>query len=245
MIRKAFAKIGYFALKIGMRLPEIGPITRFSEQGHIIDLLDELKINYVLDVGAHDGTFAKHLRMGGYEGNILCFEPITVNCDSIKRLASGDPTWQIFNFALGDEYGIKPFNICSDRTVLSSFLHFSDEKDPSTRIESITIRRMDNVLDELIPDTGMARIFLKIDTQGYDVEVLRGCGRWIEKCLALQSEVSVCPVYRDMPHYTEALAYYESLGFSLLDLYVVWRNRQRSVSEYDCIMARLDQFGLS
>jgi FkbM family methyltransferase len=242
MTHKAFAWMGYAALKAGMRLPEIAQITRFSQQGRIIDLLDELKIDYVLDVGANDGIFAKHLRMAGYRGHIFCFEPITAHCNSICRLASGDPRWQVFNFALGGESGVKPFNIFSTATVFSSFLSPVAKADLPTRIESITIKRLDDVLDEFIPNAAMARIFLKIDTQGYDVEVLKGCVRWVDKISILQSEVNVCPIYRHMPHYTEALAYYESLGFSLLNLDVVNRNQHGSISEYDCVMARLDRF---
>ena len=228
-----------------MRLPETSLITRFSEQGHLIDLLDNLRINYVLDVGANKGSFAKHLRMTGYQGHIFCFEPIRADCDSISRLAGGDPSWQVFNFALGGENTAKPFNVISlpgDVTVLSSFLQLRGEKDLLERTESIAIRRIDDVLDEAIEDAAAARIFLKIDTQGYDLEVLKGCGRWIDKVSILQSEISVTPIYRDMPHYTQALEHYESLGFSLMNLYVVHRAQHGSVLEYDCVMARLDRF---
>jgi FkbM family methyltransferase len=242
MTHKAFAWMGYAALKAGMRLPEIAQITRFSQEGRMIDLLDDFKIDYVLDVGANDGTFAKHLRMAGYRGHIFCFEPITAHCESIRRLASGDPRWQVFNVALGDESGVKPFNIFSTATVLSSFLSRVGKEELPTRIESITIRRLDDVLDELIQNAAMARIFLKIDTQGYDVEVLKGCVRWVDKISLLRSEVSVRPIYRHMPHYTEALAYYESLGFYLLNLDVVNRNQDGSIYEYDCVMARVDRF---
>jgi FkbM family methyltransferase len=241
MTHRAFARMGYAALKVGLRLPEMAPAARFSQQGKVIDLLKELKIDCVLDVGANDGMFAKHLRMAGYRGNIYCFEPITAHCDSIQQLASGDPGWQVFNFALGSESGVKQFNIFSTATMLSSFLTPVGKENLPTRIESITIKRMDDVLDELLQNAAMPRIFLKIDTQGYDVEVLKGCVRWIGKISLLQSEVSVRPIYRHMKHYTEALEYYESLGFSLLDLHVVNRGQDGGIYEYDCVMARLDR----
>jgi FkbM family methyltransferase len=245
MIHKGLVGIGYAALRAGVRLPEIGSIARFSEQGHIVDLLHNLKINYVLDVGANKGIFAKHLRMAGYQGHIFCFEPIRSDCDAISRLAGADPLWQVFNFALGSESGAKPFNVFSTpggNTVFSSFLELNGKKDLPSRVESITMRRMDEVLDELIQNPATARVFLKIDTQGYDIEVLKGCIRWLDKVSLLQSEVTVTPIYRDIPRYTEALAHYESLGFSLLNLYVVNRNQDRSISAYDCVMARLDRF---
>ena len=83
-----------------------------------------------------------------------------------------------------------------------------------------------------------------MDTQGYDLEVLKGCARWIERVFALQSEISITPLYHEMPHYTQALELYESLGFSLMNLYVVGRAKRGSIIEYDCVMARLDRFDL-
>jgi hypothetical protein len=44
-----------------------------------------------------------------------------------------------------------------------------------------------------------------------------------------------------MPHYTTALDYYESLGFVLMNLFVVNRARNGSVPEYDALMAKRDQ----
>jgi hypothetical protein len=56
--------------------------------------------------------------------------------------------------------------------------------------------------------------------------------------VGLQSEISVTPIYANMPHYTQALDYYESRGFSLLNLFIVNRTAEGSILEYDCIMAR-------
>jgi Methyltransferase FkbM domain len=116
------------------------------------------------------------------------------------------------------------------------------EKDLVQRTELIRSKRIDDVLDEVTQDPAAARMFLKMDTQGYDLEVLKGCVRWIDKISLLQSEISVAPLYDDMPHYTQALEHYESLGFSLMDLRVVNRANDGHIVEYDCLMARLDRF---
>ena len=80
-----------------------------------------------------------------------------------------------------------------------------------------------------------------MSAQGFDVEVFRGPERCMERIFALQSELSVSPIYEQMPHYLESLRYYESFGFSLMNLSVVSRTKQQSVLEYDCLMARLDK----
>lgn len=242
MLRDVLVRIGYAALKAGLRVPEIPLVGRFSEQGHLLDLMNSLKINYVLDVGANKGWFAKHLRMFGYSGHIICFEPIRSDYEIISRLADKDPKWQVFNFALGAENSVKRFNFMKDvdgNTTLSSFLQ-PKVTNWVEKVDSVMERRVDDVLDEIIKED--ARFFLKIDTQGYDLEVMKGCARWLNKVALLQSEISITPIYDQMPHYTQALEYYESLGFSLIDLHVVDRAPHGSVLEYDCVMARLEQF---
>lgn len=107
--------------------------------------------------------------------------------------------------------------------------------------DMIEIRRLDGIFDEILEPVARPRVFLKIDTQGFDVEVMKGAAGCMERILGLQSEVSVVPIYDGMPHYTEALAYYESCGFSLMNLFIVSRTGKQNILEYDCLMARLDE----
>ena len=112
--------------------------------------------------------------MMGYDGYIFCFEPIRANCDAISRLAGEDPSWRLFNFALGSENTAQPFNVISlpnGCTGLSSFLQPNIEikgltgKAESVKAESVAIKRLDDVLDEVIQDQPAARVFLKMDTE--------------------------------------------------------------------------------
>jgi FkbM family methyltransferase len=266
-MRSLLTRTAYAALRAGIRLPGGSLLQGFLERGRRIDLLHNLRIDCVLDVGANKGLFGRHVRMMGYKGPILCFEPLRADCDLISRLARRDPLWRVFNFALGSENVVRPFNVMSlpaVGTMLSSFLQpktnvvynslaevaggalvplLPSEKDLVQTTEPVTMRRLDDVLDEVIQDyPAIARIFLKMDTQGYDLEVLKGCTKWLDKVCLLQSEISVSPLYEDMPHYTRALDHYDSLGFSLMDLEVVNRARDGHIVEYDCLMARLDRF---
>ena len=49
-------------------------------------------------------------------------------------------------------------------------------------------------------------MFLKLDTQGYNGEVLRGGARSLCRVLAIQSELSVQAIYEGVPSYTDAIA---------------------------------------
>jgi hypothetical protein len=127
-------------------------------------------------------------------------------------------------------------NFSSEQTVLSSFLSLKMPLN-KTRTVRVEVRRLDAILPKLLAGIESPRVFLKMDTQGFDNEVVEGASGCLDQVLGVQSEISVIPLYNGMPHYTESLALYERLGFALVDLFVV--NRQDGfVLEYDCVMAR-------
>jgi len=69
---------------------------------------------------------------------------------------------------------------------------------------------------------------------------VKGAKEILPHVMLLQSEISVDPIYEGMPHYLEALAFYEALGFTLMTLFPVARTRAYgNIVEYDCLMARL------
>jgi FkbM family methyltransferase len=169
--------------------------------------------------------------MLGFNGQIVSFEPLPENVAKITALSRRDLNWFVQEVALGAEAGSRDFHVvrtASGLTNLSSFLAPLGGYESVTSVETA---RLDSF------SLG-SRIFLKIDTQGYDVEVLKGAAGVLDRVVLLQSEVSVTPLYQDAPHYTEALAFYESLGFALLDLTVVNRTPEGIVNEYDCLMVK-------
>jgi hypothetical protein len=63
---------------------------------------------------------------------------------------------------------------------------------------------------------------LKIDTQGYDLEVLKGAENTLQSIRALQLEASVRPIYEGMPGFREVLDYLMSRGFALSAMSLCW-----------------------
>jgi FkbM family methyltransferase len=224
------------AIALGARLPRWKPAEDFKQQGRTIDELRRRRIDLVLDVGANVGFYAKHLRQAGYKGRIMSFEPDPGTFDRLKTMAEGDPGWDTYNCALGDAPGELPFHVIrsGSETVLSSVLApLSHEVSAEIRVPVDTIQ---HVLErEQISDR--TRIFLKMDTQGYDLKVFAGA-KGTTGIELLQSELSVVPLYSEMPHYTEALTRFEESGFKLLELFVVRRDGGGAVVEYDALMAR-------
>lgn len=230
------------AIKANFRLPGIGLVQKYEEGSFLIDVLARLRIDCLLDVGANKGQYAQKVRRMGYAGHIISFEPVPADYAILQQAAARDAKWHVLNVALGSVDEQREFNVIGPPgvTVLSSFLEPIRDIMPK-EVDSIPVqmRRLDTMLPEIEALTGpSATMFLKMDTQGFDLEVCRGCGDAIGRMAGLQSEISVKPLYENQPHFTGALAEYESLGFALMNLSLVSRTPLGAILEYDCVMAR-------
>jgi FkbM family methyltransferase len=221
-------------------------VVRISSQqtlmAHLLRVFQAYRIDTVLDVGANEGQFARLIRKWGYGGEIHSFEPVKRPFARLSEHAGADPAWKTHNFALGNKPGTAKINILHSST-LSSMLtinHFATQKwaddTQFSHQEEVTVR----TLDDFIADhSGIAdkRIFLKLDTQGYDLEVFRGADRSLDRICCLLSEVSLIPIYDGMPTYLEALSAYQRRGFSISGIYPLSKNEgDLSIIEMDCVL---------
>lgn len=214
----------------------------FLQRVQLKSTLQRLAVDLVLDVGANTGKFGRQLRTV-YSGDLISFEPVASVFRKLEDASSGDPRWKARQFALGRTESHQTINV-SGATNFSSLLKtnaFCSEqfgmRAVGSREETVHVRRLDDALADDVHDLQGRRLFLKMDTQGYDLEVFAGAGRALDQVVALQSEVSMVPIYDGMPHWTESIAEYERAGFSVAGMIPVsWDSRR--VIEYDCLLTR-------
>ena len=206
-------------------------------------LLDMYGVNCVIDVGAHAGQYGRRLRAGGYRGRIVSFEPTPDGFDALAEAAAKDPKWTTHRLALGREDGATTMNVVPG--TLSSLLpptKFGAGRYPKLQAPEqveVEVRRLDGMLDEVLEGLRRPRAFLKLDTQGYDLDVFAGTGERVGELVGLQSEVALMEIYKGMPRMPEALSAYEAAGFEIAAMYPVSRQtRTARVLEYDCVMVR-------
>ena len=107
--------------------------------------------------------------------------------------------------------------------------------------EEIRVRRLDEVMAEALDGLADPRPYLKMDTQGYDLEVFAGAGERIAEFAGMQSEVAVLKLYEGSPGMGEAVAVYEAAGFGITGMYPVTREATTGrVIEFDCVMMRAE-----
>ena len=208
---------------------------------HLQRLFALLEINCVVDVGANRGQYGRFLRELGFNGRIISFEPVPGDYGVLRATAVADPHWQTHPIALGDQETDQRINVTSD-SLFNSFLQPNEFIiGQGLRVDEtavVPVRRLDALLPSLLADLPDPRIYLKVDTQGYDLHVLTGAEGILPQVLALQSEVSARPVYDEMPDYLESIRFLNSLGYDITGLFPIARDNALRVLEFDCVMVR-------
>lgn len=206
-------------------------------------LLRATEANCVLDVGANVGQYAKALRGAGYQGRIVSFEPVSRAFAQLRSAAADDPEWHVHPYALGRTDGTAQIN--ADPKTLSSMLPASEfgrewsDRLSRPRTETIQVRRLDSVFDEVTAGLDPVRAYLKMDTQGFDLEAFAGAARTLDQVVGLQSEVACVPLYDGMPRMSEQVAAYEAEGFEAAGMFQVSRDLPTlRVIEFDLVMVR-------
>jgi FkbM family methyltransferase len=220
-------------------------LSDYVAREHMSWLTHQLDINCVLDVGANVGQYAQRLRRGGYTGRIVSFEPVPAVADKLRDAARDDPDWRVFECALGDvddqaEINVRP-GLMSSLLPSSEFGKNWHDRLRQSETQKISIRRLDGLFDEVVEGIDDPRVYLKLDTQGYDLQAFAGGGECLEQIVGMQSEVSCVPIYDGMPRLTDQIAAYEAAGFEITGMFPVTRHRASlRVIEFDVTMVRTE-----
>lgn len=211
----------------------------------LVDFLLARRVDLVLDVGANTGQFARKLRARGYKSEIISFEPASEPFKELERSAASDPNWQVRNAALGSQPGEATINIAEnsvynsfrDRTAVASAFDTRSAAVKQERVEVTTV-------DEVLANKRDRRIFLKIDTQGYEREILAGAGKSLPFILGILLEIPIVHLYEQTWTLQEVLCYLNGLGFVPAQITPTNHLRQLdpvSLAEIDCVFRRMDE----
>lgn len=207
---------------------------------HLALFLERYRIDHVIDVGANVGQYAAALRTAGFRGRITSLEPVAACAETLRDLAARDPGWNVIRTALGRSEGEQELNVTA-ASAFSSFLEpnaYAKERYKRIAVdrrETVPVRRLDAIFEEIVG--GGDRVFLKLDTQGYDLEAFAGATGIVHRLIGLESEMSAVPIYDSMPDFLESLRTFRSAGFEVTGLFpIAWDETTLRVIEFDCIM---------
>jgi FkbM family methyltransferase len=217
-------------------------VVKFPGNGSLPFVLNHCRIDTVLDVGANIGQTGIFLRGMNFDGRIISFEPLTDAYSALSRACAKDSQWTSHPLALGATNEEKVIRVSSN-TVYSSFLptdRFAEKVDTvsqQVRSETVKVKRLDDLWPELHLDG--QKVLLKVDTQGYEKNVLDGAAGVLDKIVALQLEMSIHPLYVGQPSYMEVMEYVQSRGFLIAGMVPNWNDPNTGeLLEFDGIFVR-------
>lgn len=203
--------------KFGIDVSRLQPSSSFEAQ--IISAMKKVKINLLFDIGANSGQFSLGLRNKGYEGKIVSFEPLTIPREKLLKEAKKDSNWIIHErTAIGDRNDFIDINI-SKNSYSSSILpilnlhteaaisseYIGVEKTPIVTLDSVSKKYLDN----------FSNCFIKIDTQGYESQVLDGASQTLKIAKGVLCELTLVPLYQGQDLWTDLILRLEKEGFVL------------------------------
>lgn len=185
---------------------------------HLMKMLD---INVLFDIGANIGQYATDIRNYGYKGKIFSFEPINDVFEELNKNALNDKEWSVFNYAIGNADEKSVINIAQNSfsssllRMLPNHLKSAPESQYVSKQE-IIVKAIDSIFQSLC--TSDDKVMLKIDTQGYEKNVIDGAQQSLKHIKLIQLEMSLQPLYENELLMCEMIKYLDERNFELFSI---------------------------
>jgi len=231
-------KFGYDIVRY---TPRLHPLARRSK------LLESYDIDVVLDVGANLGQYGMDMRELGYKGRLISFEPLGDVFKKLEANTRADELWEVYSFALGNTDGKSIINIAgnTDSSSILDMLPTHLKFAPMSKYigkDEIEVRTLDTLFETLA--LSEANIYLKIDTQGFEENVLKGAENSLPLIDTIQLEMSLVPLYTDEILFDEMYQILFQKGYRLVSVETGFLDRETGqMLQLDGIFHRFDADG--
>lgn len=202
------------------------------------------RVDLLVDVGAHKGAFALPAMQALLARKTICFEPNVVLHPVLHATLSGLDA-EVRGCALGASPGLMPFHVHRD-PAMSSLL----DTDPGTLAREFAFYDGSATEDVVVPvstlDLELAggllkesdNCFLKIDTQGSELEVLRGATGTLERCEGVLIEHMFTTPYVGQVGFADVVLFMRSLQFRCAGALHIYRRPSWRISGVDFLFVR-------
>jgi FkbM family methyltransferase len=209
---------------------------------HLKVLLRRHPVDLMIDVGANVGQFGREIRALNPGVPLYSFEPNPPVFQELQALAASDPLWRTFNVALGAEEGEITLNVTASddfSSVLAPNALGQELYRQSVRSAGqvqVRMRRLDDVFREAGGD--QRNILFKMDTQGYDKQVMLGGTEVLRRSAIVLTECSIQPIYEAGLAFIDALNFMTDAGFVLSGCFPLGRDARGALIEVNCAFVR-------
>ena len=173
----------------------------------------------VVDIGANNGQWITAVRSRGFNGDAICIEPLKKNY--IKLKADNSHNTIALNCAVGNKNSYIYINQASNDGLSSSIFELDDHHINAapnikyTGKEKVKISKLSKILES---DTHK-KIFVKIDTQGYEMEVLKSINKSnFNNIYAFEIETNLVSTYKNASLIEDVIKFLRNRGYQPLRL---------------------------
>jgi FkbM family methyltransferase len=186
-----------------------------------VDILKRFKhhpFQLIFDVGANIGQTHKQFRRMFPKSKVYCFEPIVGAYNKLKANIDKDRLTITENIAFGETSGEKIVKLYEDWDVLNSLKEELMNKAANATSQKVIINTIDNYCKNL----SLEKIdLLKIDTEGYEMNVLSGASEMLKarRISFILCEVGFLKVNHRNTNFSELSEYLARFGYYFIGLY--------------------------
>ncbi len=166
----------------------------------------------VLDVGAAKGHWSRSAARLFPDAAFYLFDPLKESAPSLRALSDGDPRFHHFLMALGRERATRRMNVARDPEA-SSLLEFPGQDQAAQR--EVPVETVDGLL---AAGRMPAPDLVKLDVQGFELEVLAGGTRLFAAAAVFIVEVSLFEFMPRCPLAHEVVGYFGERGYRVFDV---------------------------
>ena len=180
-------------------------------------LVKDIKVpETIVDIGSNKGQFILLMEKIFPNKIVYSFEPIIEMINKQKKFFEYKKNITFHNLALGSSICFKEFLITS-RMDSSSFLKVVSNTNKSKNYSVIEKRDIKvSTLDEIFLNEKISHpILIKMDVQGYELEVLKGANDLLKKIDYLLLEVSDNEMYQNQPTEKIIVEYLKNFNFEI------------------------------
>jgi FkbM family methyltransferase len=172
------------------------------------------KPDLIFDIGANVGQTYERFRKEFPDSRIVSFEPVKKTWEALVERLANDPNAKAEQLALGDASGTATIGVSDEWSVLNSLA----VKNWATDVRQETIHV--DTIDNYCSSNGIRRVdLLKIDTDGYDVQVMKGWNT--VEVGAVFCEVGFNRGNDRNNHFADVADFLEARGFHFFGMYDV------------------------
>jgi|TARA_B110000093_G_C12815353_1_gene344568 FkbM family methyltransferase len=186
-----------------------------------VKIMKNYNIDTILDIGANIGQYAIIMRGCKFNGKIISFEPLNKAYEKLKQNSKNDKKWIINNYAIGDSDENQIINIAGN-SYSSSFLDMNEThleaapKSKYTGNQKTQIKKLDSIYTHFCNKKN--NVMVKIDTQGFEKNVIDGAIKNLNNIKIIQLEMSIIELYKGEMLFQQMTQYLEDRGFVLISL---------------------------